>query len=121
MTPVPLPADVEGQIAQKLIWHQTRRPTPLRELRPEVPAELAALVECMIDKDPDRRYQTPVEAIEALADWTMTPVPLPADVEMPRLSPAARAAVADADSGSNISRRRPRSMAEFSTPPWRRR
>jgi serine/threonine protein kinase len=107
----------DGQIAQKLIWHQTRRPTPLRELRPEVRAELAALVECMIDKDPDRRYQTPAEVIEALADWTMTPVPPPADVEMPRLSPAARAAaVSDADSGSNISRRRPRSMAEFSTP-----
>jgi serine/threonine protein kinase len=107
----------EGQITQKLIWHQTRQPTPLRQLRPQVPAELAAVVERMIDKDPDRRFQTPAEVIEALAVWTATPVPPPPDAEMPRLSPAARAAaVADADSGSNIPRRRPRSMAELPTP-----
>ncbi|HWG46830.1 MAG TPA: serine/threonine-protein kinase [Gemmataceae bacterium] len=93
----------EGQITQKLIWHQTRQPAPLRQLRPEVPAELAVVVERMIHKDPARRYQTPHEVIEALTPWTATPLPLPPEGEMPRLSPAARAAVtAEADSGSNI-------------------
>src|SRR5262249_27270936 len=30
-----------GTVAQKLIWHQTRQPKPIRALRPEVPEELA--------------------------------------------------------------------------------
>jgi hypothetical protein len=30
---------------------------------------VAAVVERMIAKDPDRRYQTPTEVIEALAPW----------------------------------------------------
>src|SRR5437867_2930015 len=30
----------EGTVAQKLIWHQTRQPKPIRALRPEVPAGL---------------------------------------------------------------------------------
>jgi serine/threonine protein kinase len=92
-----------GQITQKLIWHQTRQPKPIRELRPDVPEELAAIVERMIEKDPNQRYQTPAEVIEALAEWTATPLLPPTEAEMPRLSPAARAAaVAEADSGSNL-------------------
>ena len=95
----------EGQITHKLIWHQTRQPTPLSQLRPDTPAELAAVVERTIDKDPNRRYQTPAEVVEALASWTMTPLPPPSAEEMPRLSPAARAAaIADADSESNLAR-----------------
>ncbi len=92
-----------GQITQKLIWHQTKQPKPIRELRPDVPEDLAAIVERMIEKDPGHRYQTPAEVIEALAEWTATPLLPPTDAEMPRLSPAARAAaVAEADSGSNL-------------------
>ncbi len=122
----------EGQITHKLIWHQTRQPTPLRQLRAEIPAELAAVVERMIDKEPPRRYQTAAEVVEALLPWTATPLPPPVAEEMPRLSPAARAAlVADADSGSNIAAAgkggravppsvlqpsRPRMMAEIATP-----
>ncbi|HTU20466.1 MAG TPA: serine/threonine-protein kinase [Gemmataceae bacterium] len=93
----------EGKITNKLIWHQTRQPASLRQLRPEVPRELAALVERMIDKVPERRYQTMGELMEALLPWTATPVPPPSEEEMPRLSPAARAAaVAEGGSGSNI-------------------
>ena len=113
-----------GQITQKLIWHQTRQPKPLRELRPDVPEELAAIVERMIEKDPNNRYQTPGEVIEALAEWTATPLLPPTDAEMPRLSPAARAAaVAEADSGSNLGGSGsaaglvPRSVASLDVPP----
>ena len=35
----------EGTVAQKLLWHQTREPVALRTLRPDVPAELAAVVD----------------------------------------------------------------------------
>jgi eukaryotic-like serine/threonine-protein kinase len=81
-----------GKVTQKLIWHQTRQPTPLRELRPEVPAELAGIVERMIDKERARRYQTPNDLIEALRPWTATPIPPPREEEMPQLSPLARGA-----------------------------
>lgn len=95
----------EGHITHKLIWHQTRQPPPLRQLRPDTPPALAALVERTIEKNPDRRYQTPTEMIEALIPWTTMPLPLPSEEEMPRLSPAARAAaIADSDSGSNLAR-----------------
>jgi serine/threonine protein kinase len=79
----------EGTVAQKLLWHQTREPASLRALRPDVPPALAAVVAKMMAKDPAKRYQTPAELMAALADWVQTPIPPPADKEMPQLSPAA--------------------------------
>ncbi len=87
-----------GKAAQKLIWHQVRTPTPVRQLRHEVPAELSAVVDRMLAKDPRQRYQTPAEVVEALAPWTAAPIPPPASGEMPRLSPAARGLTPDPDS-----------------------
>jgi len=46
----------EGTISQQLDWLQTRQPTSLRLLRPEVPAAMAAVVERMMAKDPAERY-----------------------------------------------------------------
>jgi serine/threonine protein kinase len=46
--------------------HQTATAKPLNELRPDVPAELAAVVAKMIAKKPEERYQTPMEAAQAL-------------------------------------------------------
>jgi eukaryotic-like serine/threonine-protein kinase len=129
----------EGQITHKLIWHQTRQPTPLRQLRPEVSPKLSAVVERMLDKARERRYQNVAEVMDALLPWTAEPVPPPSAEEMPRLSPAVRAAmVAEADSGSNITAgrngwrgdsaegsdkqplalQRPRTIAEMATPPF---
>jgi serine/threonine protein kinase len=78
----------EGKIAQKLIWHQVKQPTLIRQIRPEVPAELAAILEKMMAKNPAKRYQTPLEVIEALRPWTKEPISPPREEEMPRLSPA---------------------------------
>jgi len=79
----------EGTIAQKLIWHQTRQPKPIRQLRPEVPEGVAAIVDKMMAKDPNQRPQTPQEVAELLTPWTQTPIPPPPEHEMPRLCPAA--------------------------------
>jgi serine/threonine protein kinase len=79
----------EGTVAQKLIWHQTRQPKPLRALRPEVPEGVAALIEKMMAKDPAQRYQTPQAVADVLAPWTQTPIPPPPDEEMPQFSLAA--------------------------------
>jgi formylglycine-generating enzyme required for sulfatase activity/serine/threonine protein kinase len=49
--------------------HISRDADPLNLVRPEVPAELAALVAKMMAKDPARRFQTPGEVAEALAPF----------------------------------------------------
>ncbi|MBX9623527.1 MAG: protein kinase [Gemmataceae bacterium] len=79
----------EGTVPQKLIWLRTRHPRPVREVRPGVPDELAAVVARMMAKDPAGRYQTPAEVVAALTPWTAAPILPPPDHEMPRLSPAA--------------------------------
>src|SRR6476469_1789976 len=57
----------EGTVSQKLIAHQTKRPVPIHEVRPEIPAALAAVLEKMMAKSINARYQTPTEVAEALA------------------------------------------------------
>jgi serine/threonine protein kinase len=84
----------EGSVAQKLIWHQSREPRPVQSLRPEVPDGVAEVLLKMMAKDPAKRYQTPAEVMEALGPWVTTPIPPPAEKEMPQLSPAASGAPA---------------------------
>ncbi len=95
-----------GKIAQKLIWHQVRQPTPVRQLRPQVPVGLAAIVEKMMAKNPAQRYQTPAEVVDALLSWTAEPMDPPSDEEMPQLSPAAAATVPSSN-GPRTPRRAP--------------
>ncbi len=52
--------------------HISRDADPLNLIRPEVPAELAALVAKMMAKDPNRRFQTPMEVAEALLPFCKT-------------------------------------------------
>jgi eukaryotic-like serine/threonine-protein kinase len=89
-----------GRIAQKLIWLQVKLPTPVRQLRPEVPAGLAAVVEKMMAKKAEDRYPTPAAVAAALAPWANKPIEPPAEQEMPKLSPAAIAAGNGSGSGS---------------------
>jgi serine/threonine protein kinase len=79
----------EGTVAQKLIWHQTRQPKPLRSFRPEVPEEIAAIIEKMMAKDVIQRYQMPQEVADELAPYTQTAIPPPPAEEMPQFSLAA--------------------------------
>ena len=57
--------------------HRNRRPTPLDEVRPGVPAGLAAWAAKLLAKEPRRRFQTPVEAADALAPFARRPDPQP--------------------------------------------
>jgi serine/threonine protein kinase len=41
----------EGTVAQKLIWHQTKMPEPVSQLRPDVPREVAELLQRMLAKN----------------------------------------------------------------------
>jgi serine/threonine protein kinase len=46
--------------------HHSMYAKPLNFIRPEVPAELAAVVAKMLAKEPERRFQTPAEVAQAL-------------------------------------------------------
>ncbi len=78
-----------GTVSQKLLWHRTKDPTPIRQIRPEVPEGLAAILAKMMHKDANRRFATPAELVEALEIWDPAEVAAPAPEEMPKLSPAA--------------------------------
>ncbi|HYH67039.1 MAG TPA: protein kinase [Urbifossiella sp.] len=78
-----------GTVSQKLLWHRTKEPTPIREIRPDVPDEVAAILARMMAKDPKARYQTPAQVAAELEAVVPAVVPLPAEEEMPVLSPAA--------------------------------
>ncbi len=49
-----------SSLMQKLMQHQEAEPTPIQELRPEVPDELATVVKKMLSKSPAERYQIPL-------------------------------------------------------------
>ncbi|HKM53428.1 MAG TPA: protein kinase, partial [Isosphaeraceae bacterium] len=49
--------------------HHSMDAKPLKFIRPEVPAELAAVVAKMLAKDPKRRYQTPADVAKALGPF----------------------------------------------------
>lgn len=79
----------EGTTAQKLHWHKTRIPDPVRTLRPDVPETLSQMIARMMAKQPADRYPTPQAIANALIPWTTVPIAPPSEEEMPYLSPAA--------------------------------
>ena len=52
-------------------------PPDLRSIRPEIPADLNAICLRMLEKDPEKRYQTAQEVAEILAAWTPPEAPAP--------------------------------------------
>ncbi|MCZ2341031.1 MAG: protein kinase [Bacteroidales bacterium] len=85
-----------GTTAQKLIWHQIRPPKPIQEYRPDVPDALWNVLQKMLAKSPDERYQTPMDVVVALQPWTSQPIAPPAESEMPKpLVPLPQDSVSD--------------------------
>ena len=71
-----------GNVAHKLIAHQTKIPVAVNLLRPEIPVGVARVVASMLEKDLTRRPQTPNDVFEALRPWYQD-VPPPTDEELP--------------------------------------
>src|SRR5262249_16945282 len=72
----------EGTLLEKAQSHLDTLPPPVHALRGDLSADLVAVLERMMAKEPGRRYQTPAEVIQALAPFTgVTPAPvvLPAE------------------------------------------
>ncbi len=113
----------DGSLIQKLLSHQAREPEPICSLRPEVPAELAAVIERMMRKRPEERYQTPAEVAAALGPWTAVPVAAPTAAEMPQITPTMFRVGMSAPMGTSPGVARPPSSvrqrvpAAASTPP----
>lgn len=61
---VPFPG---GSLTEKLLKHQMHEPKAVEQVRPDVPASVAAVVRKMMAKKPEDRYQTPAELAAVLA------------------------------------------------------
>lgn len=59
----------EGTLAQRLLAHQTKQPQPIRKDRPDIPDALVAILEKMMAKKPEDRYQTTKDAAAAMLQW----------------------------------------------------
>jgi serine/threonine-protein kinase len=56
----------DGTAVEKMMSHQHKQPTPIKELNPEAPDGLVAVVEKLMQKAPANRYPTCAEVLEAL-------------------------------------------------------
>jgi serine/threonine protein kinase len=56
----------DGNVLQKLLAHQNEPAPDVRELRPDVPDMLASVIATMLAKQPDERFQTPLDLAAAL-------------------------------------------------------
>lgn len=79
----------DGSVAQKLIWHQTRTPKPLAEMRDGIPVELSAIIAKCMMKKVDDRFASP-EALVASLERYANFIYVPSSLELPDLSPMAR-------------------------------
>jgi len=60
----------EGNLAKKLMLHQSAQPKPIRDIRADVPDDALSILDRMLAKKPEDRFQTP--AAVALALKTLT-------------------------------------------------
>lgn len=59
----------DGTMAQRLMAHQTKQPKPIVEERADMPAGLTDIINKMMAKNPDERYQTARDTAQALHEW----------------------------------------------------
>src|SRR5262249_8837981 len=63
----PLP---EGTAVEKMMSHQHKQPTAIKDLAPETPDDLIAVIERLMQKTPANRFPSCSEAIAALRPFT---------------------------------------------------
>jgi serine/threonine protein kinase len=66
---VPFPG---GSMMDKMIRHGTEAPQPIQQLRPDCPPVIAAIVEQLMAKRPEDRFQTPAELAAALEPFAVS-------------------------------------------------
>src|SRR5262249_18003516 len=92
----------DGTAAEKMMAHQFKEPTPIRELSPDVPAGLAEVVERLMKKAPEARYASAAEVVEALRPLAQSAPTAPKPAARPQpardAGPAPKSAPALAES-----------------------
>jgi serine/threonine-protein kinase len=67
----------------KLHHHQSAEPIPVEQLRPDVPAKVAAVVRTLMAKRPRDRYQDPAEVLAVLQPYLLSTGDTVADAAAP--------------------------------------
>lgn len=62
----------EETLVQRLLAHQTKKPTPVTDLRPDVPASLAAILDRLMAKPRDERPDDATAVSRELSKWLVT-------------------------------------------------
>lgn len=78
---------------QKIMHHQLDPVEAVDQLRPGIPPALTAVIRRMMAKHPEERYQRPAEVaqiLETFTTGTVVPVALPAVIDVPPVSEAAK-------------------------------
>ncbi len=63
------PPFTDGTLVQRLLAHQTKAPPPISKERADVPESLSRIIEKMMQKRKEDRYQTAADAAAALSKW----------------------------------------------------
>jgi serine/threonine-protein kinase len=79
----------DGSAVEKMMAHQSKQPTPVRDLNPDVPEQFATVVERLMQKCPEARYPSISDLIGELQRWA---APLPAATARPAPRPVVESA-----------------------------
>ncbi len=77
----------DGQVTDVLVQVATAEIVPPRRYRPEIPPELEAVIMRALERDPDARFQTMDELVEALRPWSPAESVESLAVRIPRQPP----------------------------------
>jgi serine/threonine protein kinase len=80
-----------GNTAALLVKHLTEMPRPIRDVRSDVPLDLAAIINRLLQKNPADRFQTAADVVKALDFPSSAPID-PAPASRPYAAPPPAAA-----------------------------
>ncbi len=84
----------DGSSAEKMMAHQFKEPTPIKDLAPDVPLALIDVVKRLMQKAPENRYGSAADVVEALRPLADAPTSVSA--------PAARLSAVRAPAASSV-------------------
>ena len=80
----------EFPLMKKLMMHQIAKPRPIRELQPNVSSQIEQIINKLMAKLPEGRFQTPLELADALAALEpLDSLSIPLRKSAPSIQPAA--------------------------------
>ena len=87
----------DGTAVEKMMAHQFKQPTPIREVAPDAPDGLSTVIDRLMQKAPDARYPGVDDLVEALQPYAVQP-----NRAGSRFAPAPAVRVAPSNPGSRF-------------------